>query len=68
MLRLLALIIAIAAVITAFSDYNIGVLIFGVAMLIWGFDYRKKENRAISNVYFISGIVFIIGILIIELV
>ncbi|TRZ39924.1 hypothetical protein CEQ21_02990 [Niallia circulans] len=66
-MRLVGLVIAIISIIIVFFQYNFAVLLFGTALIFFGIaDYRSK-NRTISYIFMTSGLVFIIGILIIGL-
>jgi hypothetical protein len=61
-MRLSGLILGIISIVIAFFNYNIAILIFGSAMLLFGINYLKSKNKTMAYIYLVSGLVFIIGI------
>ncbi|MED4056046.1 hypothetical protein P4654_18200 [Niallia taxi] len=63
-MKLVGFVIAIISIIIVFFQYNLAVLLFGMALIFFGIaDYRSK-NKSVSYIFMTSGFVFIIGILI----
>ncbi len=62
--RLIGLVLLIISVVIVFLDYNIAILLFGVALLLIGGYHLQTNNKVTSYIYFISGFIFFIGIII----
>lgn len=63
-MRYIGLILIITSVVIAFFNYNIAILFLGIALLSFGGYHLQTKNKMMSYIYFISGFIFIIGILI----
>lgn len=63
-MRLIGLVLIIISIVTVFFNYNIAILVFGLALLLFGGYQLQTNNKMMSYIYFISGFIFIIGILI----
>jgi len=63
-MRLIGLVLIIISIVTVFFNYNIAILVFGLALLLFGGYRLQTNNKMMSYIYFISGFIFIIGILI----
>jgi len=63
-MRLAGLFLTIISIVIVFFNYNIATLVFGFALLLFGGFQLQTNNKIMSYIYFISGFIFIIGILI----
>ena len=63
-MRIIGLALCIVSVIFVFFNYNIAILLFGVALLLFGGHYYQTKEKMMSYIHIISGLVFIIAIFI----
>jgi hypothetical protein len=63
-MRLIGPIFTIISSIIVFFNYNIAILLFGMALLLFGGYHLQTKNKMMSYIYFVSGFIFIIGMLI----
>ncbi|MEK4699341.1 hypothetical protein MKX47_07055 [Solibacillus sp. FSL R7-0668] len=61
---LLGIVLTIISIVIVFFNYNIAILIFGFSLLLFGGHQLQKNNKKMSYIQFVSGFIFIIGILI----
>lgn len=45
-------------------NINIGIFTFGIAMILFGIHNLRVKNKGMSYIYFVGGLVFIVGIFI----
>ena len=63
-MRIIGLVLTIISIVIVFFNYNIAILVFGF-FILWFAGYQlQTNNKMMSYIYFISGFIFIIGILI----
>ena len=62
-MRLIGLVLTIISIVIVFFNYNISILLFGLALLLFGGYHLQTNNKMMSYIHFISGFIFIIGIL-----
>lgn len=63
---LLGIIFTIISIVIVFFNYSIAIFIFGFALLLFGGHQLQANNKKMSYIQFVSGFIFIIGILITE--
>ena len=63
-MRLAGLFLTFISIVIVFFNYNIAILVFGFALLLFGGFQLQTNNKMMSYIYFTSGFIFIIGILI----
>ncbi|WP_273129266.1 hypothetical protein [Bacillus weihaiensis] len=63
-MRRIAFILTIISIVIIFFYYNIAILLFGMVLLLLGGYHLQTKNKMMSYIYFVSGYIFIIGILI----
>lgn len=65
-MKQIGLIVSILSIVIAFFNYHIAILIFGIALILFGGHHLQTTNRMMAYIYFFSGFIFIIGIIITE--
>ncbi|RDW17232.1 hypothetical protein CWR45_12615 [Oceanobacillus chungangensis] len=61
-MRITGLILILISIITVFFNYNIAIFILGMAMFFLGIYYLQSRNKNMSYIYFVSSLIFIVGI------
>ena len=61
---LIGIILTIISIVIVFFNYNIAILFLGLALLLFGGHQLQANNKKMSYIQFVSGFIFIIGILI----
>ena len=63
-MRNIGLVLLILSIGIAFININIGLFVFGFVIVLFGLNHFQSKNRGISYVYFVFGLLFIVGTLI----